>query len=176
EPQQQQAQLRVPAHQRYVRIVVSDIFRIYLYVFIATTTTYANSCAYRWNQTGTTVAGTGTFGVGANQLYSPVSVFIDANDLMYIADTNNNRIQRWLLNATSGTTSAGSSSGTGGSSASLLNTPNAVYVDSNQNLYIADSSNYRVQYWQSGASSGSTIAGLTGNYGSANTQLGSASY
>jgi hypothetical protein len=43
-----------------------------------------------------------------------------------------------------------------------LNGPTYMYMDSNNNLYIADSGNQRVQFWSYGASYGTTIAGVTG--------------
>ncbi|CAF1665204.1 unnamed protein product, partial [Didymodactylos carnosus] len=81
------------------------------------TTTAVNSCTFRWNTTGITVAGvTSTSGAAANLLNFPYDVFIDSQNVMYIADSSNNRIHRWLLNVTSGngTTVAGSSAGTSG--------------------------------------------------------------
>jgi sugar lactone lactonase YvrE len=43
-------------------------------------------------------------------------------------------------------------------------------LDSNENLYIADGYNHRVQRWAPGATSGVTVAGGNG-YGSAANQL-----
>jgi hypothetical protein len=43
-----------------------------------------------------------------------------------------------------------------------LNGPTYMYIDSNNNLYIADSGNQRVQFWSYGASYGKTIAETTG--------------
>lgn len=41
-----------------------------------------------------------------------------------------------------------------------LSGPTYMYMDSNHGLYIADSANHRIQYWHSGASFGTTIAGI----------------
>ncbi|MBS1687389.1 MAG: T9SS type A sorting domain-containing protein [Bacteroidetes bacterium] len=106
-----------------------------------------------------TVAGTGTAGSTAKQLNNPAGIFVDTAGNLYIADAGNNRIQKWKAGDTVGTTVAGSSSGTSGSSASLLNNPVAVFRDATGNLYIADAGNNRIQKWASGATSGSTIAG-----------------
>ncbi len=78
---------------------------------------------------------------------------------MYVADAKNNRIQRFLLGNTTGTTVAGQSNGVVGSSASSLNYSNDVVVDLNDNVYIADSYNNRAQLWYVNSSSGITIAG-----------------
>ncbi len=85
---------------------------------------------------------------------------MDSNKTLYIADRLNNRTQKWLSLASSGTTVAGSSSGVAGSSLTRLNTPLDVELDSSGNLYIADSENNRVVLWTVGASSGTIVAGI----------------
>ena len=57
---------------------------------------------------------------------------------------------------------AGYSNGTGGSGASALIQPVGVVVDSSANVYVAEYGNARAQFWGNGASSGTTIAGVTG--------------
>ncbi|CAF1044652.1 unnamed protein product [Adineta steineri] len=61
---------------------------------------------------GTVVAGDNGAGTGANQLNNPRSIIVDSSGTLYIADTYNNRIQRWLQNATSGITIVGGIQGT----------------------------------------------------------------
>lgn len=68
-----------------------------------------------------------------------------------------------------GTTIAGT--GTAGSAPNQLNQPWNLFVDNNYNMYIADAGNHRIQYWPAGASSGTTIAGTSGVFGSSATQL-----
>ncbi|CAF4171408.1 unnamed protein product, partial [Rotaria magnacalcarata] len=94
------------------------------------TTTAPTYCPnWTWNDTGITVAGTGTSGSALNALNQPWNIFIDSlTDIIYIADSLNNRIIKYLPNATSGIVVAGT-----GSSSSLsngLNTPKDVFVDS----------------------------------------------
>ena len=48
---------------------------------------------------------------------------------------------------------------TAGSSSDKLNSPVRVLIDSNEDLYITDRANCRIQFWRKGASSGTTIAG-----------------
>ena len=51
---------------------------------------------------------------------------------------------------------------TQGTNISDLNGPTYITIDSNDNLYIADSGNQRVQLWNYGATYGQTVAGTTG--------------
>ncbi|MGN6569771.1 MAG: T9SS type A sorting domain-containing protein, partial [Flavipsychrobacter sp.] len=110
---------------------------------------------------GSTVAGSssGSSGSTASLLNNPSGVFVDATGNIYIADAGNNRIQKWASGASSGSTVAGSSSGTAGSTASLLNMPTSIWSDGLGYLYICDANNNRIQRWLSGASSGITIGG-----------------
>ncbi|CAF1192488.1 unnamed protein product [Adineta steineri] len=126
--------------------------------------------ATRWNKTGITIAGasSGSGGTADNLLSQPYGIALGSFDSLYIADLNNNRIQRWLINASNGTTVAGLSNGTAGASSVALNSPASVVLDSNDNMYFTDTNNHRVVYWANGASSGTTIAGITGTPGSTN--------
>ncbi|CAF1361079.1 unnamed protein product [Didymodactylos carnosus] len=131
------------------------------------------SGSFRWNLTGITVAGTtGTNGTLPNQLNLPYGIFIDSNNDLYVADYKNHRIQKWLSGASTGTTIAGLTNCTSGSTSNHLYYPTAVYVDrKNQNLYIDDSGNHRVQLWNNSATNGATVAGTTGNAGNGSNQL-----
>ncbi|CAF0996966.1 unnamed protein product [Adineta steineri] len=75
---------------------------------------------------GTVVAGGNGPGIGANQLNDSRSIVVDSNGTLYIADAGNNRIQRWLQNATNGTTIVG---GTQGAASNQLNWPETVLFD-----------------------------------------------
>ena len=84
-----------------------------------------------------------------NYIY-PSGVAVDSNGNIYIADTNNNRIRK--VNSTTGiiTTIAGNGyagySGDGGLATNAqLNDPYGVAVDSNGNIYIADTTNDRIR-------------------------------
>ena len=110
----------------------------------------------RWNTTGVTVAGTGASGSGATQLSSPWNIFVDSNDNLFIADSGNQRISRWASGASSGSTVAGTT-GSSGSSSTQLNTPSDVFVDVSQNMYVADRTNSRIQFFPNGSTSGTTL-------------------
>ncbi len=118
----------------------------------------------RWNATATTVAGiTSTISTpAANRLDRPYSLALDSSNTLYIADQQNNRIQKWPMGAVTGTTVAGQSNGISGITSTDLSQPSAVILDSTGNLYVADMGNNRVQFWSNGAPSGSTIAGTLG--------------
>jgi len=123
----------------------------------------ANQCS------GVTVAG-GSSGSEADQLKLPLGVSVEANGDIYIADTDNNRIQKWALGATTGTRVAGGNAGDYATGADQLSFPRAVEVDADGNLYIADFGNNRIQKWAPGATTGETLAG-GGDYGSGADQL-----
>ena len=63
------------------------------------------------------------------------------------------------MGATAGSMIAGQANGTQGTTAYDLNLPSGIYIDSNDNVYIADRSNNRIQLWANGKSSGQTLAG-----------------
>lgn len=113
-----------------------------------------------------TVAGGNGEGSAANKLNSPTSVYVDANGNIYVADADNNRIQKWAPGATSGVTVAG---GNGeGSAANQFSSPKGVFVDASGNIYIADASNNRIQKWAPGGAKGKTVAGGNGAGSNAN--------
>jgi DNA-binding beta-propeller fold protein YncE len=76
---------------------------------------YANNRIQKWvtgAENGTTVAGlsTGDEGSDAESLSKPVSIRVDDDTYaVYVVDRNNQRIQRWLQNASMGDTIAGGS-------------------------------------------------------------------
>ena len=120
---------------------------------------------------GVVVAGTGSNGSAPWELNAPSKVFVDEIGAMYIADTNNHRVQKWSYGACSGVTVAGT--GTSGTGAGQLNFPVAVVIDSNQFMYIADQSNHRIQRWAPGGCSGECLVGCSGTSGSGSNLLSS---
>ncbi|CAF0762279.1 unnamed protein product [Didymodactylos carnosus] len=139
---------------------------------------------FRWNSTGTTVAGmTGSAGASATQLSFPYGLTLDSSNALYIADRDNHRVQKWLTGASTGITVAGQSNGTSGLTLNYLSYPSDVEVDSSSAgalnnqldtpygivhdwssaiLYITDQNNHRVMSYSSGASSGTLVAGGNG--------------
>ncbi|CAF4193876.1 unnamed protein product [Adineta steineri] len=125
---------------------------------------------YRWNTMGNTVAGAsnGSAGKAPNLLTNPYGTALGSFNSLYVVDFNNNRIQKWMINASNGTMVAGLSNATAGASSIALTLPVSVVLDSNDNMYFTDRNNHRVVYWANGASSGTTIAGILGIAGSTN--------
>ena len=126
----------------------------------------------RWNSTGITVAGvTGQPGNTSDKLSTPRGIGIDWVNILYIADTDNNRIQKYSKNASVGETVAGQSSGIAGAGNDSLRNPFDAVVDLNGAVFVADSSNHRIQLWTRGSSAGTTIAGTTGVLGNSSDKL-----
>ena len=88
----------------------------------------------------TIAAGTGLSGSSSTTLNSPCGIFVDRNFTLYVADTNNSRIQRFLFGETNGTTVASSTSNPPVS----LSNPTGVILDADGYLFITDSGNNRV--------------------------------
>ena len=63
---------------------------------------------------------------------------------IYVPDGSNNRIQFFDHDGSNGITIAGFS-GLGNNNATALRTPRSVKLDSQLNLYVADTSNNRIQ-------------------------------
>ncbi|CAF1184096.1 unnamed protein product [Adineta steineri] len=95
---------------------------------------------------GITVAGGNGAGSTANQLDSPFGVYVSKKTgAIYVADTNNHRIQRFAVGDTQGVTVVGIS-GSAGAGLNQLNTPAGVALDPNETyIYVADQANHRVQ-------------------------------
>ncbi|CAF3522008.1 unnamed protein product [Rotaria sp. Silwood1] len=125
----------------------------------------------RWNPSAITIAGsTGQKGNASNLLNVPFGLTLDSSTTLYIADGFNNRVQKYLRDESFGVTVAGQVDGSSNSTSSYLNFPSDVAVDSDGNIYVTDTFNYRVQLWTSGSSSGTLAAG-TGISGSTNDTL-----
>ncbi|CAF4145638.1 unnamed protein product, partial [Adineta steineri] len=114
----------------------------------------------KWVQgasTGTTVAGDSTCHPGTTSTYlkNPTYVTFDENGFMYVADTDNNRVQRFTPGSTTGTTVAGTTSST--TALTDLKQPTAIDIDNNSNLYILDMGNTRLVEWAPNATSGTLL-------------------
>jgi sugar lactone lactonase YvrE len=116
----------------------------------------------------TTVAGTGEQGYSGDNgavtsavLDSPAGVAVDALGNAYIADTHNNCIRNvasGIITTIAGTGMAGFSGDSGAAASATLNLPTAVAVDTEGNLYIADTNNHRIR-----KVSGTTITTVAGD-------------
>ncbi|CAF1026843.1 unnamed protein product [Adineta steineri] len=121
--------------------------------------------------TGILVAGGSGQGSSIKKLNTAWDIFVEPNtSYIWIADSNNNRIVKWV-NTSTAILAAGE--GTSGSNANQLNFPTGVFVDTSDSntLYVADFSNHRIQKWLYGASNGTTVSGQSNVSGSALNQL-----
>lgn len=114
----------------------------------------------RWQSEAITVAGiAGSPGLTPEKLNYPTDIKLDYLGSMYIVDKINGRIQKYFKDTITGITVAGLSNGTITSTSYGLKNASCVLLDSNQNFYIVDTENSRVQFWKNGASFGQTVAG-----------------
>jgi len=141
---------------------------------------YTATSATSFAQAGTTVAGAGGKGSGLSQLSYPTGVALDASGDLFVSDSLNNRVVEYAYNAstgsyaTSGKVVAGT--GTAGSGLSQLSDPGGIALDAKGDLFIADSSNSRVEEFAYNSAAGgyattaSTVAGA-GGMGTGSNQL-----
>lgn len=132
----------------------------------------------------TTFAGNGEYGYSGDgslatnaELASPSGLAVAANGTIYIADRDNERIRAVTPNgiintvAGSGAPLAGGFSGDGGPATNAqLNAPQGVTVDGNGNLYIADTSNWRIRKVDSSGII-TTVAGMGPEQGAPISQM-----
>ncbi|CAF4192070.1 unnamed protein product, partial [Adineta steineri] len=135
-------------------------------------TTLVNPCisgGYRWNTTGITI-------LNSTHITHAAHLFFDSNDTLYVVDEYANSVI-WKLpkNAVNPILVAGQTLSKG-SNSSQLNYPQAVYLDSEQNLHVTDYYNYRVQKYINGSNIGMTIIGINGTAGTASNMLGDPRY
>lgn len=87
-------------------------------------------------------------GSGYSQLYMPTAIFVDANRTLYILDSRNYRVQKWLYGEPLGFTVAGGYGS--GSTTDKIAISYGLFVDRQSNIYISDTANHRIVFWQAG--------------------------
>ena len=111
----------------------------------------------RWNKTGGAVAGIGRSGAGANPFLSTRGIFVGSGRTVYVVDMSNSRVQRWLLNATKGSTVTSITGVCVIANLSTLCRPQSIYVDENETLYMGDSRG--ILMWRAEETSGILLNG-----------------
>ena len=111
------------------------------------------------------VAGGSTAGSASNMLDGPRGIFVNTKFVLYVADTYNNRVQRFSYGRSNGITVAGS----GAPDTISLSWPHDVILDGNGYMYIGEYNGHRVI--GSGPNGFRCIIGCTGTSGSAANQL-----
>lgn len=109
-----------------------------------------NDRVMRWDEdakAGVIVAGGRGKGKCLDQLDYPTGVFVDSMSTVYVADSHNGRVMRWHEDASHGDIIAGCRFLIG-DGPQELNGPEGIAVDKNNNLYVADSNNHRVQRFE----------------------------
>ncbi|CAF0779254.1 unnamed protein product [Adineta steineri] len=154
-------------------ILLGIILAIILIILMRKTKKTTNIPSYlRWNTSGITVFGTASLrGNTSYQLAYPCGIAFDSFGDLYISDSVNNRIQKCNIRNLTCTTVAGQANAVSGTNMSYLHGPTFFYIDTNYSLYIADSTNERIQLWNYGATYGNQIAGITDVTGSGLNQF-----
>ena len=88
----------------------------------------------------TTVAGTGCYGFTSDALAYQRGIYVDLNASLYVADTGNNRIQRFIPGGTNASTVAGN----GAPGTMILSSPMDIVLDGDGYLFIVDTDNNRI--------------------------------
>ncbi|CAF1370508.1 unnamed protein product [Adineta steineri] len=123
------------------------------------------------NATSATVIAGIKNSVGSNstQLNYPQGVYVDTNGTMYVSDSRNQRIQKYINGSKSGITIAGLS-GSSGSVLNQLNGPRLITLDPTQEyIYISDQSNNRIMRFSTNSNTGDNGTVVAGGIGAGNT-------
>jgi len=90
-----------------------------------------------------------------------VTIYVDDNYNLFVADAFNHRIMKYYANNITGTVVAGGLSP--GSSPTQLNDPKGVAVDRSGTIVVADGQNYRIQKFSNGSLTGTTVVSNNSN-------------
>lgn len=115
-------------------------------IVICDTWSHRVLCYSQGSSTAQVLAGKpNSAGTSPGQMNFPSGIAFDSQGRLYVADTNNHRIQRFELGETCGTTVAGSAKGVPGTGLDELNMPTSICIDSRDgSLLVTDRMNARV--------------------------------
>lgn len=97
-----------------------------------------------------------------NKMSNPMDVALDSNGMIYVSDTNNNRVLVFQPANPNAVTVYGQSdfvSNAGGIGVNGFQNPHGVAIDKSDNLYVCDSSNNRVLIFPSGSTTATSVIG-----------------
>lgn len=86
-----------------------------------------------------------TPGSSLSQFNYPTAIFVDLSGAMFIADSNNYRIQKWLPDQPLGFTVAGGRGN--GATLDKIGLVYGIFVDLQGNIYVSENTNHRVTLW-----------------------------
>lgn len=141
-------------------------------IYITDTT---QNCILKWsratNRTRLVAGKAGQSGTKNDKLQTPQGIYITRDGTtVFISDSGNSRIQKWIIGEDSAVTVAGSENGTSSNETSHLQYPIGIRVDEDtQVLYIADTYNNRIVRWLLGDDHGEIIVGSTGTHKNAHS-------
>ena len=107
------------------------------------------------NVAGYTSAG----GTGFSELSYPTAISVDVNGTMYILDTNNYRVVKWLRGEPLGFSVVGNRGP--GSTLDKISTSYGMYVDEQMNIYVSEYANHRVTKWFNGNTTAGVLVSIT---------------
>ncbi len=122
------------------------------------------SAVYTMNISGAYITQWGSVGAGTGQFAYPFGIAVDSSGNIYVADNNNNRIQKFSSSGAYITQWGSLGAGTG-----QFNYPFGIAIDTSGNIYVADRNNHRIQKF---TSSGAYIT----QWGSLGTGTGQFNY
>ena len=109
----------------------------------------------RRERDGTVIAGGNGLGDRLDQLNYPTYLFVDDDHTLYISDSENHRVMKWMKDAKEGIVVAGGNRQE--NQMTQLSNPGGVTVDQFGHIYVADCWNHRVMRWCKGANEGVII-------------------
>lgn len=86
-------------------------------------------------------------------------LFVDSNNSLYCSLYYQHKVVKISLNNSPNMTTLAAGNGSCGSTSNTLCGPTSVYVDTNFDLYVADTGNSRIQLFKSNQTNGITLAG-----------------
>jgi sugar lactone lactonase YvrE len=121
-------------------------------------------------------------GLSQSALAGPSGVAVSSSGVLYVADTNNNRVMIWNSTISSNGQAANLVLGqtwfysnSSGLSATAMNSPQDVSIDASGNLFVADTTNNRVLLWNSTISTSGQAANIVLGQSSFTTSTASVS-